>query len=89
MNNNEEKNFKEYAKESTPDLWNKIENGLPEGMYTKDSSNEDNTTSDNNTDNNTDKKSIELRRNSLNMIKNQDVKPRVEELKNILKSFNN
>ena len=37
----------------------------------------------------TDKKSIELRRNSLNMIKNQDVKPRVEELKNILKSFNN
>ena len=57
MNNNEEKNFKEYAKESTPDLWNKIENGLPEGMYTKDSSNEDNTTSDNNTDNNTDKKS--------------------------------
>lgn len=50
MNNNEEKNFKEYAKESTPDLWNKIENGLPEGMYTKDSSNEDNTTSDNNTD---------------------------------------
>ena len=50
MNNNEEKNFKEYAKESTPDLWNKIENVLPEGMYTKDSSNEDNTTSDNNTD---------------------------------------
>ena len=57
MNNNEEKNFKEYAKESTPDLWNKIEEELLNGMYTKDSSNEDNTTSDNNTDNNTDKKS--------------------------------
>ena len=50
MNNNEEKKFKEYAKESTPDLWDKIEKGLPEGMYTKDSSNEDNTISDNNTD---------------------------------------
>lgn len=55
MNNNEEKNFKEYAKESTPDLWDKIEKGLPEGMYTKDSSTEDNTTSDNNTDKNSNK----------------------------------
>lgn len=55
MNNNEENNFKEYAKESTPDLWNKIEEGLPNGMYTKDSSNEDNTTSDNTKDKKTNK----------------------------------
>lgn len=55
MNNNEENNFKEYAKESTPDLWDKIEEGLPNGMYTKDSSNEDNTTSDNTKDKKTNK----------------------------------
>lgn len=38
MNKNEESNYKEYAKETTPDLWNRIDNNLPEGMYTKDSS---------------------------------------------------
>lgn len=50
MNNNEEKEFKEYAKDSTPDLWDKIEANLPEGMYTKDSSSDNNITSKDNTD---------------------------------------
>lgn len=48
MNNNEEKEFKEYAKETTPDLWDKIEANLPEEMYTKDSSLDANTTKNNN-----------------------------------------
>lgn len=43
MNNNEENNYKEYAKETTPDLWSKIEDNLPDGMYTKDSSSENQT----------------------------------------------
>ena len=44
MNKNEENNYKEYAKETTPDLWNRIDSNLPEGMYTKDSSLEENNT---------------------------------------------
>lgn len=38
MKNNEESNYKEYAKESTPDLWDRIDSNLPEEMFTKDSS---------------------------------------------------
>lgn len=37
MNPNEEKNFKEYLKDNTPDLWAKIDSQLPSGMYTKNS----------------------------------------------------
>ncbi len=37
MNPNEEKEFKEYLKDNTPDLWAKIDSNLPAGMYTKNS----------------------------------------------------
>ena len=50
MNHNEENNFKEYLKDTTPNLWAKIDSKLPSGMYTKDSSNN---TLDNNISNQT------------------------------------
>ena len=81
MNNNEEKNFKEYAKESTPDLWNKIENGLPEGMYTKDSSNEDNTTSDNTSKNSNEVSNQETQlENTFTKIKSSRIKEEIKAL---------
>ena len=52
MNKQEENNYKEYAKETTPDLWDRINNNLPDGMYTKDSS-IDNQSEDTTTNNKT------------------------------------